>query len=378
MGLIVILVPVLAVWGAWLVGRHTDGRGWSIVAVLGATVGAPVLSLTAQALLLSEKTHGGSLPLALMAAPLALVGSIEFVRRGREARRKAIGSAMPGLPTRSANAARGGVGRAGVMSSDTRLMAFVALPQPLTTTAQALADRVQARFGSKTTMSVKAPGPAGGGILLDIDGVLITVLLIDQPLPPDAYAQALALDRVWPEAKTALAQHRAHAIVATLSPVTTHAQALTGAAYVTFVTAALMDLGPATAVIWTNGDALSQVSTFQRSADALVNRELPVLAWMSLAILQGPPSRLRKPTVATYTTGLAPFIGREIEFEPTTWPATEVAQRVLGTAQYLMGRGLVIKDGDTLGVDASEKIRARYLDQGQRPGVPVLRLAAAV
>ncbi|HJQ61205.1 MAG TPA: DUF4261 domain-containing protein [Vineibacter sp.] len=264
------------------------------------------------------------------------------------------------------------------MSGDTRLMAFVALAQPLTTTAQAVADRVQARFGTTIRMSITVPPPAAGGILLVINGVAIPVLLIGAPLPPDTYVQALAVDRVWPEAKTALAQHRAHAVVTTLAPVTTHGEALDAAVYVTFVTAALMDLGPAIGVIWTNGDALSEASAFQQSADAMASRNLPVLNWMSLAILQGPPSPAGKPTVAMYTTGLMPFIGREIEFEPTVWPATDVAQRVLSAAEYLMGRGLVIKDGDTLGVDANEKIKARYHDQGQRPGVPVLRLTAPV
>lgn len=58
-------------------------------------------------------------------------------------------------------------------------------------------------------MKVNVPAGDGGGILLDIDGMLITVLLIDRPLPPDAYAAALSLNRVWPAGRAVLQGHRA-------------------------------------------------------------------------------------------------------------------------------------------------------------------------
>ncbi len=258
------------------------------------------------------------------------------------------------------------------MTSDTRFMAFVALSEPSTVSATALAERVTARFRDKIPFEFKVPSPGAAGIILDIDGVLITVLQIDKPLPPDAYAQALALNRTWKGAEAALSAQRAHAIVATLSPIGSHADALNGAAYTTLVAAALMDLTRPISVVWTTGDALSEASEFQKAADSVAARQLPVLTWLSLIILAGPPLSDGRPTVAMATTGLLPFVGLEIEFEPTVWPPVQVADRVLGTAQYLMARGMVVKDGDTLGATEVEKIDVRFANGRVRARPTVL------
>jgi len=262
------------------------------------------------------------------------------------------------------------------MTSDTRFMAFVALSEPSTVSALALAGRVTARFRDKIPFEIKVPSPSGAGIILDIDGVLITVLQIDKPLPPDAYARALALNRTWKGAEAALSAHRAHAIVATLSPIGSHADALNGAAYTTLVNAALMDLTRPIGVVWTTGDALSEASEFQQAAESVAARQLPVLTWLSLTILAGPPASDGRPTVAMATTGLLPFVGREIEFEPTVWPPVQVADRVLGTAQYLMARGMVVKDGDTLGATEAERIHVR-LKEATNSRLPLASLRAA-
>lgn len=99
-----------------------------------------------------------------------------------------------------------------------------------------------------------------------------------------------------------------------------------------------------------------------------------MLLWLSLTWLDVPvPANTPRQLVAL-TTGLAPFIGREIEFMPSTLPPATIAQRVISTAQYLITNGLVLKDGDTLGVTETEKIRVRFAERGQRPAVPVVQL----
>lgn len=87
------------------------------------------------------------------------------------------------------------------------------------------------------------------------------------------------------------------------------------------------------------------------------------MSWMSLAIGQGPPTATGETTVTMRTKGVAPFAGREIEFAPSTWPPMQVADRVIGTALYLMQRGPVFKDGDTLGANERERLTV-----GTNPG----------
>ncbi len=73
--------------------------------------------------------------------------------------------------------------------------------------------------------------------------------------------------------------------------------------------------------------------------------------------------------------GLQPFVGREIEFWPQPLPVATIAERVIGTIQYLLNKGPVLDDGDTLGVSDSERIRVRHQPRGQRLDVPVLVLS---
>jgi hypothetical protein len=94
-------------------------------------------------------------------------------------------------------------------------------------------------------------------------------------------------------------------------------------------------------------------------------------------LLDGPPEPGGQRTLALVTTGLASFVGREIEWLPATLPPAVIAQRVYGVCQYLIVNGMVLKDGDTVGVSESERIRVHFAERGQR-GAPVLQLTMEV
>ena len=86
------------------------------------------------------------------------------------------------------------------------------------------------------------------------------------------------------------------------------------------------------------------------------------------------PTEKGEPTLAAVTKGLQAFVGREIEFQPSTLPPVTIADRVIGTSLYLLSRGPVLQDGNTLGVSAQERIRVVFAKQGRRAGVPVAKL----
>ena len=105
---------------------------------------------------------------------------------------------------------------------------------------------------------------------------------------------------------------------------------------------------------------------------------MPDTLWTRISFLRGAPVPGGTPTVAAFTTGLAAFIGREIEFQPAPLQPVEVAQRLVGLCQYLIVNGPVIRDGETVGLSEREKIRVRHAPAGQRPGVPVLLMSLEV
>ena len=111
-----------------------------------------------------------------------------------------------------------------------------------------------------------------------------------------------------------------------------------------------------------------------QAAEELIAGRPPADVWVQLLWLDGPPTPEGERTLAVVTTGLAPFVGREVEFMPAPLPPAVIAERTLGTITYLLGQGPVLKDGDSLGVSEAERIRAKYAAQGYKPGVPVIQL----
>jgi hypothetical protein len=214
----------------------------------------------------------------------------------------------------------------------------------------------------------------GAGFLLDFNGVLVSVILVDKPLPPDAYAGALQLNRVWPGAAQAMEAHRAHAIVAPLKEIGSHLEALNATMIVTITLAALTTIVPSVAVVWSNGEVITEVTRFREAARALVQGQTRPDIWIGFAFLDGPRLPTGERTLAVVTSGLAPFIGREVEWLPTPLPPATIANRLIGLCQYLIVNGPVIKDGETLGVSESDRIRATFAPRGQRGG-PVIQLS---
>ena len=75
------------------------------------------------------------------------------------------------------------------------------------------------------------------------------------------------------------------------------------------------------------------------------------------------------------TTGLSAFVDREIEFQPSAKPPDLLASRLIGTIRYLLAKGPVLNDGDTLGISENERIRVRLVASEIRPEQPVYALS---
>jgi hypothetical protein len=211
------------------------------------------------------------------------------------------------------------------------------------------------------------------GFVLSVAGVALAVMFVDAPLPEPSYGDALRLDRIWPkDAANAMRAHRAHVVVGMAQEINPKT-ALAEASAVTLLAAALSELLPAMAMIWVTAASITSPPSLRTHAQRLATA-VPLDIWTQLEWLDGPPTADGKRTLAVLTHGLRPFVGRELEFAPRPLDPPTIALRVLGTCEYLIINGPVIKDGDTLGVSESEAIRIRLRDRGQRPGVAIYEL----
>lgn len=257
-----------------------------------------------------------------------------------------------------------------------QFLTYLTLSDPLAITAEAVVSAFRASPAAAVfSIEVDREGVVpGSGFAVKLDGHMpVAVVFVDQALPRDSWEAAVAADIVWPDAHEAMARSRGHVFLAALEDGGGHLEALNRAAGVTLVAAVIAQLLPATGAIFTAAQTVTAADSFIAQAMTLAEKVVPTGIWIGKRFLRGETPG----TTAMLTTGLVPFIGREIEFLPAPLPPMEIAKRVIGLCQYLIVNGPVIGDGETVGLTKDEKIRVEFAAQGQRPGVPVLQLAVA-
>lgn len=248
---------------------------------------------------------------------------------------------------------------------DGRFVAMVILERTAPIASSVLAERLAALFpGADLAVDPSPPGSAGAKgarSVLNIAGVPVVLMSIDQPIPAQTFDSAIAANKLWPDAATQLSRQRAHVIVSTLSSAASHAKAIKLARLVTFVAAAAADLSNAIGVYWTTGETVTPSDRFVVWAKTLAaDGTWPLDAWLQLRWFEGERTSAGLRTLGAITLGIQPFADRELELSPASLTPAVIAQRVLGVAYLLLSKGPVLKDGDTVGIDARERIRVRH------------------
>jgi hypothetical protein len=98
-------------------------------------------------------------------------------------------------------------------------------------------------------------------------------------------------------------------------------------------------------------------------------QDLPTLLWIGFLRTNHDDG-----SVSFYTKGLVEFGCMELEIVRSKKKPTDVFGLLHDTAQYLIFTGNVIKNGDTIGGDAEEKIKTRYADSEIDPDRKVIRI----
>jgi hypothetical protein len=286
----------------------------------------------------------------------------------------------PPARTENTDAGRTGPAAESNVAKLSRFVAMIPLARPSAVSSELLIAAVRRRFpafkGQISAPGKDGPQDAGGNShLIQIGGTTAAIMSIDAPLPPGELDRAFAAaDLVWPDARATVAPHTAHIIVGNITGASDCLGAVRCAGELSLLTAALCDLAPALAVYWGSGTVITRPQDFQEGAARFLSGTPPVDSWVQLQLLKG-TTEDGLPGVAMTTTGLASFVGREIEFLPAKLHPAVVGQRVIGTAAYLLMNGPVLEHGHTLGVSKDEAIRVRHLDRGRRTNGPVYELS---
>ena len=172
------------------------------------------------------------------------------------------------------------------------------------------------------------------------------------PIPWSDLEGPCSTSVLWPNATDVLKQHKNHVIVTVrgeLSPMAL-------SKLLTQATASVMATSPsALGVYWYNATLVISKDLFIDFAVEILPQGTPLHIWVDLRV--GTDSNN---STSGFTTGMVALGHMDFEAKNIPELPSELRERFLALAHYVVENGPVIKDGDTVGEDANEQIRVVY------------------
>jgi hypothetical protein len=197
-----------------------------------------------------------------------------------------------------------------------------------------------------------------GILTLQLDDELIAVAPMPVPYPWSDLQGPCATSWLWPRgtSATSVEKHRTHVLVTAIGG---NAPPVERRLALTQVVAAAAELPGVMGVYWPEGTLVHYPPLFVKMARAATSPKGPPLyLWVDFRVGRNPDG-----TSALFTTGLRPLGRLEVEVPRIAMPPGELRDWAVNIAYYLLENGDRVKDGDTIGMSATQKIRIRH-----RPG----------
>jgi hypothetical protein len=247
-------------------------------------------------------------------------------------------------------------------SSKTDWVVSVILPDAKPLDPERLAAAVKKRLTDKDKFA--GAEPAENLVLLRVGGGTAMVSLMDRPIPNQELQQVCRFAWYWRAACETVRDHKAHFLVILMG---TELDKLNSALLQTKIVAAVIEQSDAVASYW--GMNLQPRDVFLKGSESASPDNIPVTLWVNYRI-----SREASGNFSLSTRGLKDFGLMEIETKDAPMPGLELFDLVLGATQYLIAKGPVVQDGDTIGQSTKQRIRVRHADSYWNDGEKVYQI----
>lgn len=185
-----------------------------------------------------------------------------------------------------------------------------------------------------------------------IGAIDVIIAIMPAPIPWADLEGPCATSILWKDAASVLKKHTRHLIVTVQGA----DDPILLATRLTQACSAILATCPhAPGVYWGNAALVIPSKIFQDFAVEVLPGAPPLHIWVDFRV--GPSG---KGTMSGFTQGMTQFGLMELETESSPESVGDLRERLFGLANYLVENGPVIKDGDTIGADANEKIRVVY------------------
>jgi hypothetical protein len=174
------------------------------------------------------------------------------------------------------------------------------------------------------------------------------VSLLAEPMPPGEIQRAAAAAWYWPTAAEKLARCGAQILVGVVPDAGDRVES---ALRLTKLAAAVADAAHAEAVSWAAAGLVHAPDALAAYARQMSRQDLPLYLWIDFHLHAEADG-----SCSLYTTGLAAFQSPEIEVYGSRREPQSLVARVYDIVHYLLLKGTVLHEGDTIGRSGEEKI----------------------
>jgi hypothetical protein len=205
-----------------------------------------------------------------------------------------------------------------------------------------------------------------GVMTFSMDGDRAGMALVAKPLPWSDLEGPCAAAWYWPQAAAAFRRHAAH-LIATVMP--EGRDRLATALRLTAMVAASGATSHALGVYWGPGRLVHAPEAFLQESLHMSRENLPLNLWVDFRLGQNEDG-----THSLFTTGLAAFGYREMEIWDSRRSPQSLRDSAYNVAHYVLEKGSVLKQGETIGGTEEEKIPIRVEPSRWDGATTVIRL----
>ncbi|MFO0959695.1 MAG: DUF4261 domain-containing protein [Isosphaeraceae bacterium] len=209
----------------------------------------------------------------------------------------------------------------------------------------------------------------GGTLTFKVGDELVAMGLMPAPYPASDLEGPLATSWMWPpEAKIEdVKRHRSHLLITLLNGTATPVRRRLTLAAITALAARQPGV---MAVYWPDATMVHYPPLFAEMADSIQSPEAPPLyLWVDYRTWVNDDG-----SSGLFTTGLAPLGHMELEIPRIDMPPGELRDWAVNITYYLLEKGPILLDGQTVGVSAEHQVRIRHTESSFGHPGKVIRL----
>jgi hypothetical protein len=244
-----------------------------------------------------------------------------------------------------------------------QLITFVALEKPTFPKQERVIEKLKSRLPKG--LKVDSFETEKDILLIRAHGGTFTVGLIDRPLPKGEMDWHCKFAWYWKGACETIQRSNAHLIVMALHSdlKRTHT-----AVFVTHLVASIMEVEPAAIASYWRTSLQSREAFLKQSARATLER-FPIPLWINIQVT----NELNKGWTLS-TDGMDVYDLWEIETRDSNYDGMKLLTLLTWMSEYLLTKGPVIKDNETIGDSPSQNIRVRHAESYWKDGKKVYRV----